>query len=79
MLFNNRDLTKSRRSYLELLKMTFFSDVLLMSVLVTFIIVTKKIYGGINVSVGKHTNMASFREARFQLLNAFSDFIINDG
>ena len=65
---NNRDLTNSRRPYFGLLKMTLFSNVLLMSVL--FLLLLQKIY--------KHANTASFHETRFQLLNAFSENLINE-
>ena len=66
-----RDLTNSRRPYLGLLKMTFFSNNLLKF---SFYFVSKKFQDGINVSAGKHTNMASFHEAQLQL-NAFSENI----
>ena len=48
--------------------MTLFSNVLLMSVL--FLLLLQKIY--------KHANTASFHETRFQLLNAFSENLINE-
>ena len=74
---NDKDLTNSRRPYLGLLKMTFFSNNLLMLVLILSLLQksyrTALIFRPENI-----TNMASFREARLQLLNAFLENIIND-